>query len=220
MAHSSQNILVIKLGALGDFIQAMGPMAAIRKAHPDAQITLLTTASFESFAKACGYFGQIWIDEKPNWVNIGGWLRLRKKLRNGAFARVYDLQNNDRSTLYFKLFNANKRPEWVGTATGASHQNTSPQRTAGHAFDGHIQTLGLAGITDIEIDTLDWLEEDISILISKRPISCSCLDLRLIDQKNVGRRRTMGHWHKHSRRKDIRLSSSAVTSKKTRPPLS
>ena len=43
----SQRILVIKLGALGDFIYALGPMAAIRRHHKDARITLLTTAPFE-----------------------------------------------------------------------------------------------------------------------------------------------------------------------------
>ncbi|HZT52668.1 MAG TPA: ADP-heptose--LPS heptosyltransferase, partial [Stellaceae bacterium] len=39
-------ILVIKLGALGDFVQAMGPAAAIRAHHPRAEITLLTAAPY------------------------------------------------------------------------------------------------------------------------------------------------------------------------------
>ena len=37
------NILVIKLGALGDMVQALGPMAAIRRYHADVQVTALTT---------------------------------------------------------------------------------------------------------------------------------------------------------------------------------
>ncbi len=36
-------ILVIKLGALGDVVLALGPFAAIRDAHRDACTTLLTT---------------------------------------------------------------------------------------------------------------------------------------------------------------------------------
>ena len=40
----AERILVIKLGALGDFIQAMGPFKAIRNQHPDARLVLLTTA--------------------------------------------------------------------------------------------------------------------------------------------------------------------------------
>jgi len=36
----TERILVIKLGALGDFILALAPFHAIRRRHPDAAITL------------------------------------------------------------------------------------------------------------------------------------------------------------------------------------
>ena len=36
-------ILIIKLGALGDFVLALAAMKRIRLAHPEAKITLLTT---------------------------------------------------------------------------------------------------------------------------------------------------------------------------------
>lgn len=159
MAEPSK-ILVIKLGALGDFIQALGPMAAIRKQHPGAHITLLTTNSFRKFAERSGYFNEIWMDEKPGMLNIGGWVNLRGKLNNAKFDRVYDLQNNDRTSFYFRLFG--RKPEWVGVAKGASHRNDSPERTKGHAFDGHVQTLGLTGIQNIEVDDLSWIKEDLS----------------------------------------------------------
>jgi ADP-heptose:LPS heptosyltransferase len=162
-----QNILVIKLSALGDFIQALGPMAAIRRAHPDDHITLLTTKLFKDFAEKCGYFDHIIIDDRPKALNIKGWLTLRKHLRAGNFNRVYDLQNNDRTGLYFKLLS--QKPEWVGIAKGASHRNTAPDRKAGHAIDGHIQTLALAGIHDVEIDTLAWMQDDISNFALKSP---------------------------------------------------
>lgn len=158
----STKILVIKLGALGDFIQALGPMAAIRRAHPDTHITLLTTKPFEEFARRCGYCDEIWLDRKPRALNIPGWLSLRSKLLRGGFARIYDLQNNDRTSFYFRLLPKTRRPEWVGAAKGASHANLSPERTVGHAFEGHVQTLALAGITDIEIDDLLWIKEDLA----------------------------------------------------------
>lgn len=162
-----ETILVIKLGALGDFIQAMGPMKAIRERHKDAHITLLTTKPYKKFANACHYFDDVWIDKKPKWYDYKGWKALRKQLNFPHFTRVYDLQNNDRTSIYFKLMNP--KPEWVGVAKGASHRNTSPERTAGHAFEGHIQTLGLAGIEDVQIDTLDWAQGDISKFDLKKP---------------------------------------------------
>lgn len=155
-----QHILVIKLGALGDFIYATGAMAAIRRHHPQDKITLLTTQPFEKLGRACGYFDDVWVDKKPNKFNLLGWAALRKRLNSGYFARVYDLQNNDRTSLYFRLFSP--RPEWVGAVKGASHRNASPERSAGHAFAGHQQTLALAGITDVTLDHLGWMTGDIS----------------------------------------------------------
>lgn len=151
-----EKILVIKLGALGDFVQALGPMAAIRRHHPDADITLLTTKPFEALAQASGYFDHVQIDRRPKWFDLSGWWDLRRWLRQGGFSRVYDLQNNDRTAFYLQLFGGQK-PEWVGAAPGASHCNASPERTAGLAFHGHVQTLALAGIDDVAIDDLSWL---------------------------------------------------------------
>ncbi len=160
MTSAHENILVIKLGALGDFIQALGPMKAIRHHHPKAKITLLTTKIFENFAKESNYFDNIILDARPKFYQFKKWISLRKNLNQQNFSRVYDLQNNDRTSFYFKLFFP--KPEWVGVAKGASHRNTSPERTAGLAFDGHVQTLDLAGIHNIKIDPLDWIKTDIS----------------------------------------------------------
>jgi len=167
MSAAHQNILVIKLGALGDFIQALGAMAAIRKHHKGSKITLLTTQPYREFGESCGYFDHIWLDKKPRWCDIKGWLDLRKKLSAENFTRVYDLQNSDRTSFYLRLFKNN--PEWVGAAKGATHRNNSPRRTAGHAFDGHVQTLLLAGIEDVQIDELDWMKADISKFGLKNP---------------------------------------------------
>ncbi len=167
MSGTRENILVIKLGALGDFIQAMGPMAAIRRYHPDAHITLLTTAPYREFAESSGYVDKVWIDEKPGWVEFSGWKKLKQQLNGENFSRVYDLQNNDRTSFYLKLFK--KRPEWVGAAKGASHCNDSPERAKGHAFDGHVQTLRLAGIMDVAIDKLEWLEANLASFPLRRP---------------------------------------------------
>ena len=156
----THHILVIKLSALGDFITALGPMRAIRGHHKNTRITLLTTRPFAELGRACGYFDDVIIDTKPKWHDVTGWLRLRRLFNTGDYTRVYDLQNNDRTSLYFKLFTP--RPEWVGIAPGASHRNTSLLRTQGRAYDGHIQTLALAGISGVSPDALEWMQSDVS----------------------------------------------------------
>ena len=121
MAATPQSgILVIKLGALGDFVQALGPMAAIRAHHKDQRITLLTTTPFAGFAKASGYFDDIWIDGRPGGMDLAGWFKLLSRLRNGGFGRAYDLQTSDRSSFYYRFFWPNF-PEWSGIARGCSH---------------------------------------------------------------------------------------------------
>lgn len=156
--------MVIKLGALGDFIQALGPMAAIRHHHASDHITLLTTAPFVDLAYQSRYCDEVWVDKRPRWHDIAGWLELRRHFNTGEFDRVYDLQNNDRTAFYLRLFSP--RPEWVGAARGASIRNDSPARTAGKAFDGHVQTLALAGIHGVKPDTMEWVkpEHDFSAL--------------------------------------------------------
>lgn len=156
-AAQHKNILVIKLGALGDMVQAFGAMKAIRAHHSTAKITLLTTQPFVGLAQQCGYCDDIIVDTRPKIYNIPALLRLRKALTYSGYDRVYDLQNNDRTAFYFRLIPARHKPEWVGVAKGASHRNTSPSRTAGLAHDGHKQTLANAGLNDVAIDTLDWI---------------------------------------------------------------
>jgi ADP-heptose:LPS heptosyltransferase len=78
MASSvAHRVLIIKLGALGDFVQALGPMAAIRRHHPDAHITLLTTKPYADFASASTvidrssfYYRLMWPGPYPNWSGI------------------------------------------------------------------------------------------------------------------------------------------------------
>ena len=65
-----QRILVIKLSALGDFVQATGPMKAIRTAHPGARITLLTTAPYVAMGQATGWFDEVWSDGRPDWSDL------------------------------------------------------------------------------------------------------------------------------------------------------
>ena len=55
-----ERILVIKLGALGDFVLATGPFKALRQAHPGARIVLLTTAPYAEMARTAPFFDEVW----------------------------------------------------------------------------------------------------------------------------------------------------------------
>ena len=154
---ASRNILVIKLGALGDFVQAAGPFAAIRAHHPEARITLLTTQPFAEFARRAPWFDDVWVDIKPKISRIAEVLDLRRRLRAGNFARVYDLQTSDRSSFYFQLFRPGPMPEWSGIAWGCSLPHANPRRDFMHTVDRQKDQLAMAGIADVRPPDFQWI---------------------------------------------------------------
>jgi ADP-heptose:LPS heptosyltransferase len=157
---TAERILVIKLGALGDIVLALGPFAAIRRDHPDAHITLLTTPAFAGFLGASPYFDEIEAEERVPLWNPCAWLALRRWLREGAFDRVYDLQTSDRSGWYFRLMGPGRRPEWSGIAPGCSHPHANPQRDFMHSIDRQNEQLAMAGIKNIPDADLSWMAAD------------------------------------------------------------
>ena len=135
---SVKKVLVIKLGALGDFIQATGPFAALRRHHGCAQITLLTTPPFAKLASASGWFDEVWSNGRPARIDILAWIKLWSKLRSSTFQRVYDLQTSRRSSFYIHLFWPGSTPEWSGIANGCSHQHVNSRRDILHTLDRQI----------------------------------------------------------------------------------
>ena len=155
-------LLVIKLGALGDFVLATGPFAAIRNTHPDDEITLLTTAPYAEIAEASGYFDEVWIDERPSPINLIAIHKLRFRLRRGRFYRVYDLQTSGRSSWYFHLMKGFTRPQWSGIAFACSHPHRNPSRNRMHTIERQSDQLVVAGIAETPLPDLSWLTSDIS----------------------------------------------------------
>jgi ADP-heptose:LPS heptosyltransferase len=151
-------ILVIKLSSLGDFVQAMGPFAAIRAHHPDAHITLLTTRPYVEFAAASPWFNEVWEDRRPKAWDVAGLMRLRNKLRSVRFDMVYDLQTSDRSSSYFHLM---RSPKWSGIAQGCSNPHANPERDLMHTIDRQAEQLAMAGIDRVGPPSLAWVQADL-----------------------------------------------------------
>ena len=156
-------ILVIKLSAFGDFVLSIAAFQAIRAHHRTAGITLLTTAPFQRMAEASGCFDRVWIDRRPAWWQLGGWLDLRRRLAGGRFERVYDLQRSDRSGSYFRLLPSPK-PEWIGVVPGCSHRYRPPQNAVLHICEREAQQLALAGVPAPGLPDLAFLAADLGDL--------------------------------------------------------
>lgn len=158
----ARRILVIKLSALGDMVQAFGPFQAIRRAHPDAHISLLTTRPYAALAEASGWFDAVLIDPRPKAWHLRKLAALRRTLRGGRFDRVYDLQTSDRSSGYLRLMGGPGAVEWSGIARGCSHPHANPDRDRMHTVDRQAEQLRMAGIDAVPAPDLSWMDADIS----------------------------------------------------------
>jgi ADP-heptose:LPS heptosyltransferase len=136
-------ILVIKLGALGDFVLALAAMKHIRNAHPKAKITLLTTPPYAALAKASGYFNRVETDGRPE-----GWqdtLAMISRLKQARYDRVYDLQTSSRSSAYFYMMWP-ALPQWSGIAPGCALPHRNRLRDQMHTLERQAEQLKDAGI--------------------------------------------------------------------------
>ncbi|KAA5604799.1 glycosyltransferase family 9 protein [Roseospira marina] len=140
-------ILVIKLSALGDVVLALGPMAAIRRHHPHAHLTMLTTAPYAPLLRASGLFDAVRVDRRGGLRRPLAWADTVRWIRVGAFDRVYDLQTSDRSSGYFRALRLmGAAPPWSGIAPGCAFCHDTPQRTHLHSIERQAEQLRIAGI--------------------------------------------------------------------------
>ena len=109
------NILIIKLGSLGDLIQANGAIEDIKKSNPRSHLVLLTESIYLNLRRKCPYVDEVLIDKRlPRW-NLLYLYKLKKKLSSYNFTNVFDLQNSNRTKFYSKFLLTD--PEWSSTIT-------------------------------------------------------------------------------------------------------
>ena len=135
------NILIIKLGSLGDVVQISGALRDIREHHKNEKITILTTSKYINLFKNCPYVDNCLEDERLPRYNIFYLLRLRKIINSLNFNKVYDLQNSNRTNFYRKfLFNVKN---WSSSrdVPENKYNNSVLQRFDEQLRKSNIQTL-------------------------------------------------------------------------------
>ncbi len=94
MAESE--ILVIKHGALGDFVKCVSRMKAIRERHPGAHIVLLTQKFLAGLATSTGCFDALEFDER-GYSAASWWHVIVRLIASRRWDIVYDLQSSNRT---------------------------------------------------------------------------------------------------------------------------
>jgi lipopolysaccharide heptosyltransferase II len=105
-----QNILVIKISAVGDVILSVPSLKAIRSRFPNAVIKVLVGVQSREVLDRCPYINDLIVcDLKVRHKGISGILRLGQELRKSSFDIVIDLQNNRSSHILAGLSLASSR---------------------------------------------------------------------------------------------------------------
>lgn len=103
-AIKTQNILVIKMSAVGDVILAIPSLNAIRSKFPNANVKVLVGLQQRPILDNCPYINdRIVYDFKGKDKGLRGILRIAKQLQKNCFDIVIDLQNNRKSHLLAAL---------------------------------------------------------------------------------------------------------------------
>ncbi|MBY0429302.1 MAG: glycosyltransferase family 9 protein [Alphaproteobacteria bacterium] len=159
MMMAQKNILVIRLGALGDILLCMKPFQDIRVAHKDANITLLTMPAFAGLARQMPWFDEVIEDTRPEWWQWKGWMALRQAIVSRHFDIVIDLQNKPRTRFYRDVFFGPKI-QWSSSTGNSTYPLTVFEKKM-HRQDELLVQLRQADISDSGVVDLNWLSAPI-----------------------------------------------------------
>ena len=134
-----RNILIIKLGALGDVVLSVPQLLRLVKAHAGDRITLLTAPAHVEIVADLPL--QVVAFQRKGFIEM---LRVVHWLLGQHFDVVYDLQGSLRSRVMTLLTQAGKR---VGRNPGIAYTHTPPSMSDSvHAFDRLNDILVAGGI--------------------------------------------------------------------------
>ena len=159
-------VLIIKLGALGDAIISTAIIKQILEFHHEDDIYILTTSAYKDLFSTFDNLKVAAFERKGflNTIKTIHWIRTQR------FDRIYDLQSNDRSTIFCALsgapFRAGNHPRYP--------YNVHPEKTyigECHSFDRLNQIIECANIkpakplpflpvpNNIVTEVSEWLTE-------------------------------------------------------------
>jgi heptosyltransferase-1 len=114
-----RNILIIRLSAIGDVIMASSLLPGLRERYPGAKITWLTEGLGREILEGNPRVDDIWLLPRKEWrqqrkagrlVAMGrSMLAMRRRLRQGRFDLVIDLQGLLKSAIWARLSGAPRR---------------------------------------------------------------------------------------------------------------
>ncbi len=149
------NILIIKLGALGDFVLAIGIMMRIAKRmkekYPDATFTLMTGKAFLPLGEQMGIFSHYIVDNRGSYWKPDDFPRVMRETVEGDFDYIFDVQGSKRTRCkYFPMLRLLMRRSftWVHTYKRIKCRVTKKRRWS----IGRVEEMPSETYTDVVSD--------------------------------------------------------------------
>ncbi len=162
------SILIIKLSALGDLVQADGALRDIREHHPEDRLTVMTTPPYRRYMERCPWVDEVFVDPRASRFNPVQMLKLRIRMQKRVFARVYDLQQVGRTRFYQRyLF---PPTWWLGDAPGcAVYLKRADHICAADHFKVHLDKAGIAARHCLAAD-VSWMVDPVDHLLAAHKV--------------------------------------------------
>ena len=143
------NVLVVRLGALGDIVHTVPAVAALRAAFPDATIDWLVDAKHRPFLELVSGIDRIVVLEH---ASPAGWVDVTRRLRQRRYDVALDFQGLMKSAI---LARASGAPRVLGFSiwhlrekTARPFYSESVEAEGGHVIHKNLRLLEAVGVHD------------------------------------------------------------------------
>jgi ADP-heptose:LPS heptosyltransferase len=162
------NILVIKHGALGDFVMASGAMKSIRNYFPKDNILLLTEEKNIKFFKSIPYFNSIKKDNRKSmFFSI---FTLFNIIFSQKINLIIDLQNSSRTQMYHFFVSKFTKVKISSSRNYSHYRYIIPKQGDEHVIQGLNNQLFLLGLKTFEDPNLSWMIQNSNQQVKKKYI--------------------------------------------------
>jgi len=146
------NILIVRLGALGDVVHAVPAVAALRKAYPAARIDWLVEARHRAIVDLVTAVDRVVVLERASW---DGWTSAIRELRTTSYDVAIDLQGLMKSAVFARASGAARVVGFsiwhLREKTARPFYTTTAEPEMTHVIRKNLQLLRAVGVHDDEI---------------------------------------------------------------------
>ena len=132
MPHEPENILIVKLSAIGDVIHTLPALSALRRHYPQARITWLVEEAAAGLIEHHPALDRVLVSRRKRWLralrapgrtrSIGAIRRFLKDLRDTRYDLIFDFQASLKGGLLIALARGDRK---IGFGPGLAHQEHS-----------------------------------------------------------------------------------------------